>query len=273
MGVKLSQEEFNTRVLLVNNNIDIIGEYLGDKKDIQFHCGKHDKWFVKKPGTFLGKKALGCSLCGWENGIGGKKYDDFDRKYITKQCNDYEFVEHIDGKNGGNIVYICPKHRDKGCQTVKWDQISSGKAMCHYCYIENMTGTHDDFVNRMDSINSNIIIESKYKKATIHVKCECLVCGNQWKAMPYNLLNGYGCPVCSAKCGGEKQRLSYEDKIEKLESYHKDIDFLEIPELSHGYVQCRCKNVVKNGKRHTLILQTQENELVVHIVISLKVKN
>ena len=50
--------------------------------------------------------------------------------------------------------------------------------------------THEEFISEMNEINSNILILGKYIGARDKVKCKCLIDGNEWEAMPTNLLKG-----------------------------------------------------------------------------------
>ena len=62
-----------------------------------------------------------------------------------------------------------------------------------------------------------------------------------WSPIAYNLLSGFGCPICGAENVGMKKRTSVEYKINILESLHTDIDFLSEPILTTDKVKCTCK--------------------------------
>lgn len=61
----------------------------------------------------------------------------------------------------------------------------------------------EKFEKELNAINKNIQLLNRYVVSTQKVKCHCKVCGNEWEALPGNLLKGKGCPVCA------RQRLKY----------------------------------------------------------------
>ena len=57
--------------------------------------------------------------------------------------------------------------------------------------------SHDDFVQQIALLNSNIEIIGRYKNNKTKIKCKCKIDGYEWYALPSHLLRGVGCPVCS----------------------------------------------------------------------------
>ena len=56
--------------------------------------------------------------------------------------------------------------------------------------------THEQFIEEMKILNSNIKILGKYKKNDTDIECKCLICGNTWIKKPRCLTSGEGCPKC-----------------------------------------------------------------------------
>jgi|GEM_PF-2010545 len=66
-------------------------------------------------------------------------------------------------------------------------------------------------VNRRLS-QRDIILINKYTHSQIKHEFECLKCGNIWAAVPNDIFNGRGCPICSL----ENRRLSIEEINKRL---------------------------------------------------------
>ena len=55
---------------------------------------------------------------------------------------------------------------------------------------------HEEFVEDLKNINSNIEVIGKYKTAKDYIDVKCKKCGGEWNPKANNLLNGNGCPYC-----------------------------------------------------------------------------
>lgn len=51
----------------------------------------------------------------------------------------------------------------------------------------------------LNNKHPNIELLSEYIKSNIRIKCRCKICEHEWEPFPYNLLKGYGCPICKNK--------------------------------------------------------------------------
>ncbi len=80
---------------------------------------------------------------------------------------------------------------------------------CRYCSAKRgarnnkgKTGlkTPQQFLSEMSTSHPNIKIDGEYINGHTDIQCTCSVCGHSWKAKPYSLLQGHGCPRC-AKSG------------------------------------------------------------------------
>lgn len=60
--------------------------------------------------------------------------------------------------------------------------------------------THQMFVNEMAAAHPDIKVEGRYINGHTSIQLTCLTCSHEWKAQPYSLLQGHGCPRC-AKSG------------------------------------------------------------------------
>lgn len=69
---------------------------------------------------------------------------------------------------------------------------------CPYCN-HSIRKTNDQFINELSIANPDIIVLGEYigNKSKILVKSK--KCGHEWMGIPYELLNGAGCPYCSGR--------------------------------------------------------------------------
>ena len=78
--------------------------------------------------------------------------------------------------------------------------------------------THDEFINEINMINPNVVVNEKYITAKTKMECSCMICGYKWITDPDHLLRGRGCPVCS----GRKKK-EYDDFIRELHDINPNI--------------------------------------------------
>lgn len=188
---RLSQSEFEERVLEKSPNLKITGSYKNMSTSVPVSCEKCGyKWNARPQ-----------SLINIEN--------------HCPQCNNYkirtqeEFIRDIKLANE-NIIILeeVKKSKDKILVKCKidgyqWettpDRIIRGVG-CPKC--KNVAKpTTEEFRNRIKEINPEILILGEYTNHYGKMLVKCLNDGNEWEASPHTLLNGIGCPVCSSSKG------------------------------------------------------------------------
>ncbi len=60
--------------------------------------------------------------------------------------------------------------------------------------------TTKEFSEQLRKIEPNITVLGRYVNTHTNIECKCKICGHEWEAKPYSLLQGHGCPRC-AKSG------------------------------------------------------------------------
>ena len=84
--------------------------------------------------------------------------------------------------------------------------------------------TNDEFIQEFNSVGNNQIeLLSPYISSHNKIKCRCKVCEHQWKALPYSLLHGSGCKKCAKNRLSEKNKISNDEFISRLERINKNI--------------------------------------------------
>ena len=101
--------------------------------------------------------------------------------------------------------------------------------------------THEEFVEEMSKINSNIKIIGLYQNTMTNIECECLVCGNTWSVRPNNLLNRRGCPKCKSNKIGNTRRKTQAEFISEIEKKNPYVKILGEYINNQTPIKCQCK--------------------------------
>ncbi len=130
------------------------------------------------------------------------------------------------------------------CQKV-WEpkayQLLQGQSCSHCSAVrgaknnKSKTGlkSKERFVKELNELDNTIEIVGSYVNTHTKIECVCKRCRHEWKARPYSLLQGHGCPRC-AKSGTSFMeqyiRLSYECAIgaDKVISRSKEAIGMEL---------------------------------------------
>lgn len=108
-------------------------------------------------------------------------------------------------------------------------------------YDNARANNHDDFINRMSTINPTIKILEKYKNANKRIKVKCNVCGNEWNAVPANLLSGDGCKKCGVKLAHQNVIKDQKDFVDEVKKANPDIEIIGTYTSRHNTVKAKCK--------------------------------
>lgn len=108
-------------------------EYHTCKTKMRFICHKHeDKGIqLKTPDKIINKEHV-CRYCGYENGARTRLVDE---SLFIKKCDELslEYVGRTIINNNSHILFICPKHRDKGVQHSSWTNFKRCTNGCIHC--------------------------------------------------------------------------------------------------------------------------------------------
>lgn len=194
---KKTNEEYMNEVAGVNNNIKVIGEYIGAKAPILHQCKVcGHKWMAAPTNILRGK---GCPNCYGNTKKGQKEY-----------CNEVKTINSniiVVGEYKNNRTSILHKCGICGCEwMVTPCNILKGKG-CPQCS-GHKHRTHDEYVNAVSIINPDIKVIGTYINAREKIMHKCLICGTVWNTSPYVITSGHGCPVCNHS-SGEKDTARY----------------------------------------------------------------
>lgn len=109
----------------------------------------------------------------------------------------------------------------------------------------SMSYTSEQFIKKIKEINPNIVIIGTYTRAVDGVKVKCLKCNKIWEPKAYSLLQGKGCPSCSAKQGainnkGKTGLKTTEQFVSELRLVDDTIEVLGEYRNGHTNILLKC---------------------------------
>lgn len=213
---KKTLHQFKEELQQINDKIEIIGEYNGTNSKIHCRCLVCATEWDPIPKTLL--KGIGCPECGKKKAIKSrtKTLDQF--KSELKNINDnIECISSDYVNTEYKLQFKC-----KVCNNI-WKatphSILSGRG-CPKCAIkkrtQKRTKSHEQFLEEMLTINSDIEILSKYINNKTKVKYKCKKCGQIHECIAQHLLRGVGCP----NCYNESKKTTIKDFINRANKIH-----------------------------------------------------
>ena len=206
--------------LFRKKNPDVIPQsgYRTQQDVIPFKCAKCGHEWETKPHYLLldSHNRVGCPECGKEKtkqkGNKVKTTEEF-KAELAEISPDIEVLSEY--KNTKTKIRV--RHTPETCQH-EWEampnKLLNGQG-CPICRLGTQR-THESYLAELKE--NGIIYEPQAEFAGVDTKIPhlCPTCGNPWDVSPYNILHGYGCPICKAG------RVSYDfaefaDKIHELD--------------------------------------------------------
>ena len=204
----LNIDEVKSRLLKINKNLEILDDiYINEDSPMTVKC-KADGYEWKTTWASLRQRhsTNGCPIC-----CGNKKLSIEEIKDRLQSINaNIEILSDSYQNNQYKLKLRCKI--DNTIWYQKWNHLNSGHG-CPKCAdkksSERQRGSIDKVIKDIEVINPKIkIISDFYENSKTKLTCECLDCGNIWKANSNNLKNGTGCPLC-ASSRGEKIIYNY----------------------------------------------------------------
>lgn len=194
-------------------NIRLISkEYKTCKDPIEFICELHKELGVQN--TTLEYMYHQKDICyGCINKERGKRYriaTDVIKQKCDKLNLEYHDRYNDDDEQCTFVKYICPRHRDKGIQSIRWETLRTASIDCPFCYGRGKTT--EEVRKELVKINDTYEYVGEYRRFEDDALCKCKICGNIWTTSMHSLLQGSGCPKC-AMSRGEKMVIFVLDKF------------------------------------------------------------
>lgn len=220
---KKTTEQFIKEAQNIHNNKYTYEKtvYTGAFNKVIITCPKHGD-FLQTPHDHLQGK--GCSKCKSEKigNITKSSTEEFIKKayVIHGDKYDYSNVNYINSKT--KVCIICPEHGEF------WQTPShhlSGEG-CRKCTNVKKHKTTEDWINQAKLIHNNRYNYSKsnYINSSTKITIICPIHG-EFKQLPFNHLQGHGCPKCSRSHGEIKiENWLINNKIKFNSFYRISID-------------------------------------------------
>lgn len=165
----------------------------------EYVCKKHeDKGSQYSNYDQMINSNRGCYYCGVERRGESQRLDESvykkateDKGFVYVGCNynnEYSKYKKV------NIEYICPHHKSKGIQTIKYSNLLKSNGRCWYCAGHDRT--KNDLQNELDALHGTIKV-LEYKNYSSPILVQCNVCGHMWSTSGVNLTQGRRCPKCT----------------------------------------------------------------------------
>lgn len=203
MPKKKTHEEHVAELAIKNPTVEAAETYSGGHVKIMHHCLIHDVYWKLQPVNAL--RGDGCVLCHKERIGNSNRMSHNQYVEAVKNINPTIIVvgDYVNARTA--ILHKCTVHN------VEWYALPSnilrgcGCCECGNNKTRDKNGmTHDEYVARVRSINSDIDVVGKYINAKTPIQHRCKIDGYVWDATPDVILHGYGCPQCH-ETSGERQ--------------------------------------------------------------------
>ena len=226
-NVRLTHEEFINRLQQVNSNIEILGTYINGKTNIKCRCKKCEHEWTNQPRNLL--QGSGCPKCAGNIKLTHKEF----MEKFYKQNPHAQDIEVVGTYINSQTKILCRCKIDG----YEWEVIPYSLLRGYGCPKcgGSLQLTHEEFINRIHQVNTDIEILGTYIDAKTKIKCKCKKCNYEWKSLPGNLLQGHGCPKC---VGREKTQ---EEFVNRLQQVNPDIEVLGTYEGAFNKIKCKCK--------------------------------
>ncbi len=235
-----THEKFMEQLNAINPQIEVLGKYEMAKKPINCKCAVCGNEWSAQPANLLG--GSGCPSCSRSKKHSSKKLtnEEFLRRVSETNKNVEVFDKYVNARS-----YV--RCRCKICGN-EWNAIPYALMVGRGCFqcgrkvsADLQRKTQEQFVEDMNIISPNTKIIGEYKAFNKKVRCECVVCGNEWNALPGTLYRGCGCPKCGDKRSADAKRMSDEEFRERMRDVNSDIEIISPYKESQVKVNCRCK--------------------------------
>lgn len=100
--------------------------------------------------------------------------------------------------------------------------------------------TNEEFLLRMDNINSDIEFLSEYQNSRTYIKCRCNIDGFEWNARPENLLAGKGCRMCMSRHLRERKLKPHEQFVNEMHNINNNIEIVGEYNGAFNKIECMC---------------------------------
>lgn len=228
MPAKKTHEKFVKEVAEKFPWIKVIGFYVNNRTKIEIEDTRCGHIWKATPNNIL--HGYGCPKCRYDR-VASKLRTPFEEFLIKLKETWGDLIEYIGGYDGSKK---CCWFKCNVCGHV-WKATPYcvlNRSGCPKCADRNNGLRHsilkEEFLMRLQKVWGTLIeyVEG-YVNLSTKCKFRCTECNTLWEAIPYNILNGTGCPVCARKRGAEKRVILLDEFLKRLhEVWHGLIEYV-----------------------------------------------
>lgn len=201
----LTHDEYVRRVKEISPNIEVLGQYIGNKKSIMHMCTTHNVKWMTTPGSIL--QGCGCAKCRSEKLRDGRfiPFEGYENRLMTANSNIICIGEY-DGISKPAL------HKCRICgyewRTTPASVLSgTGCPKCNGRYIR----TKEEFLKELEEANPDVELVGEFSYMKSPTLFRCKIDGTEWTAPPLNVVSGASvCPQCKETLGEKKVRIWLE---------------------------------------------------------------
>ena len=208
-NAKVTYKKFIQRLKQINTNIEIKGTYINMTTKILCKCKIDGYEWEVIPYSLL--QGFGCPKCG---GTIKRTHEEFLNRLQQVNPN----IEVLGTYINAETKILCKCKIDGHIWEVRPYSLLLGYG-CPKCG-GNAKLTHEEFIEKLQQVNSNIDVQGTYINSVTKIECKCKICGHEWTVIPASLLQGRGCPKCNTS-RGEKRIAQYLDNLGMDYIYNK----------------------------------------------------
>lgn len=233
---KKTKQEYILELSMKNPNLELVGEYIDSNTKTQHKCKKHNIVWETTPHRAL--KGIGCEQCRLEKDYlaRAKTHQEYVNEVFKISPHIVVLGQYVNTKTP--ILHKCLLHN------IEWEAIPNnilkgcGCKECGYNSELNKakTKTHEQYVQELALITSDIIVLGRYEGANVPILHKCLIDGHEWMAQPSNILSGKGCP----KCSGNLKKTT-DEYVTQVNSVNPNIEVIGEYVNSHTSILHKCK--------------------------------
>ncbi|MCR5739226.1 MAG: hypothetical protein K6G43_05365 [Lachnospiraceae bacterium] len=165
---------------------------------------------------------------------------------LKEKCPSIELLENYKGSNIPILV------NDSMCNHPAWKArpytLLKGIG-CPECgkqkAAKNKVKTQEQFEEEVKQSNPRIKVLGKYTRVIDRIRVECVDCGYSWEPLGYSLIQGKGCPHCSAIIGAKKRNglraaKTTEQFVAELKTINDSLEVLGEYKNNKTKIKTRC---------------------------------
>lgn len=236
-----THEQYVHDVEVISPFISVLETYVNSQTPILHLCTKHNiKWKARPYNILTGKCCPECKkekmhnsqACTPEEYRNKLKVANPTVIPIGEYVNASTPIDHYHMKCG-HVTKMSPSSAlaGKGCILCRGKKSAAASLR-----------TQEDFEKAISKVSPTIEICGTYINSMSDINCKCKVCGRIWSTRAQHLVEGHGCPSCSAKLNGKTLRKSHEQFVKDVYDINPYIKIKGRYTTCNTKVQCECAN-------------------------------